>query len=479
MNKIRQTNSFNFNNMQIKNHYSNSSLTENKQLEEKLHNDLLQKAEIGKSQINFRGKFLNLNKNDLLFLSTIVSGLGLSAACFDKLKETLGNFLEKNNFKSMSDITSDNHTHKQRELADTLGKVIGINEDNKEEKTSYLVNRITERCNSGEEYSPTRDINDENKDLISNQYETEEDEFFSENLKNAYKQFVEDDKKLIETIKTTFNLDEKQTKRLNEMIQNLLYDFGYFTLKQLNIEENMEDIGILSDNITSEFELNEHDSLLLSSEILKRIIAIRYIPSINPLDRDMEQAPKDRAIFQQVLNKYNIQPAFYNILYREMKQDAYEAGYSSTLDIFKQGKDIANYKRTIAVLNLPEFKDIRTDLIIDFNIAVKNEASVAEEVKMKAKKDTERYKKESVLLTLINEQYNLSMDDLKILRHHFSEKKYDYEKDLWKAAYEISEKLNIETKIIADIIKKINTMSKEEIEMGNFNFIKVLMEKTK
>ena len=162
-----------------------------------------------------------------------------------------------------------------------------------------------------------------------------------------------------------------------------------------------------------------------------------------------------------------------------MKQDAYEAGYSSTLDIFKQGKDITSYKRTDAILKSPEFRDIRTDLIIDFNIAVKNEDAITEEAKMKAEKDMERYKKETVRLSLINEQHNLSMDDINNLRGYFSEKKYDYESDLWKAAYEISEKLNLKTKVIADIIQKINAMDKEEIEMGNFDFIKVLMEKTK
>ena len=445
--------------------------TEKKQPEQKLENDLIKSAELSKSQINFRGKFFNLNKNDLLFLSTIISGLGLSAAYSDKLKETLSNFLTKNNFKSMSDITSDEHISEQCKLADDLIKALGIDE-NDEEKVPYLVNRIIERCDSGEEYSPADNI-----DFIDIMFKSvkEEEPFLFETLK----QLKEDDNKLIETIKTTFNLDEKQTKRLNKIIQNTLEDFGYFSLKQLNPEENIEDIGILSDNITDEFKLNEHESLLLSSEILKRIMAIKYTPSINPLDRDIEQTQKDRTIFQQVLNKYNIPPAYYNILYREMKQDAYEAGYSSTLDIFKQGKDITSYKRTDAILKSPEFRDIRTDLIIDFNIAVKNEDAITEEAKMKAEKDMERYKKETVLLSLINEQHNLSMDDINNLRGYFSEKKYDYESDLWKAAYEISEKLNLKTKVIADIIQKINAMDKEEIEMGNFDFIKVLMEKTK
>ena len=443
--------------------------TEKKQPEQKLENDLIKSAELGKSQINFRGKFFNLNKNDLLFLSTIISGLGLSAAYSDKLKETLSNFLTKNNFKSMSDITSDEHISEQCKLADDLIKALGIDE-NDEEKVPYLVNRIIERCDSGEEYSPADNI-----DFIDIMFKSvkEEEPFLFETLK----QLKEDDNKLIETIKTTFNLDEKQTKRLNKIIQNTLEDFGYFSLKQLNPEENIEDIGILSDNITDEFKLNEHESLLLSSEILKRIMAIKYTPSINPLDRDKEQTQKDRTIFQQVLNKYNIPPAYYNILYREMKQDAYEAGYSSTLDIFKQGKDITSYKRTDAILKSPEFRDIRTDLIIDFNIAVKNEDAITEEAKMKAEKDMERYKKETVLLSLINEQHNLSMDDINNLRGYFSEKKYDYESDLWKAAYEISEKLNLKTKVIADIIQKINAMDKEEIEMGNFDFIKDLKEK--
>ena len=445
--------------------------TEKKQPEQKLENDLIKSAELGKSQINFRGKLFNLNKNDLLFLSTIISGLGLSAAYSDKLKETLSNFLTKNNFKSMSDITSDEHISEQCKLADDLIKALGIDE-NDEEKVPYLVNRIIERCDSGEEYSPADNI-----DFIDIMFKSvkEEEPFLFETLK----QLKEDDNKLIETIKTTFNLDEKQTKRLNEIIQNTLEDFGYFSLKQLNPEENIEDIGILADNITDEFKLNEHESLLLSSEILKRIMAIKYTPSINPLDRDKEQTQKDRTIFQHVLNKYNIPPAYYNILYREMKQDAYEAGYSSTLDIFKQGKDITSYKRTDALLKSPEFRDIRTDLIIDFNIAVKNESDVTEEAKMKAEKDMERYKKETVLLSLINEQHNLSMDDINNLRGYFSEKKYDYESDLWKAAYEISEKLNLKTKVIADIIQKINAMDKEEIEMGNFDFIKVLKEKIK
>ena len=469
MNRITPADKLNFKSYTPSQADITKAQTEKKQPEQKLENDLIKSAELGKSQINFRGKFFNLNKNDLLFLSTIISGLGLSAAYSDKLKETLSNFLTKNNFKSMSDITSDEHISEQCKLADDLIKALGIDE-NDEEKVPYLVNRIIERCDSGEEYSPADNI-----DFIDIMFKSvkEEEPFLFETLK----QLKEDDNKLIETIKTTFNLDEKQTKRLNEIIQNTLEDYGYFSLKQLNPEENIEDIGILSDNITDEFKLNEHESLLLSSEILKRIMAIKYTPSINPLDRDKEQTQKDRTIFQQVLNKYNIPPAYYNILYREMKQDAYEAGYSSTLDIFKQGKDIASYKRTDAILKSPEFRDIRTDLIIDFNIAVKNEDAITEEAKMKAEKDMERYKKETVLLSLINEQHNLSMDDINNLRGYFSEKKYDYESDLWKAAYEISEKLNLKTKVIADIIQKINAMDKEEIEMGNFDFIKVLKEK--
>ena len=471
MNKIQISNRLSYTGMPVTNPQVNSAPSKQEIQDKKLQNDLIQKAELGKSQINFRGKFFNLDKNDLLFLSTIVSGLGLSAVYSDKLKETLSEFLTKNNFKSMSDITSDEHISEQCKLADDLIKASGIDE-NDDEKIPYLVNRIIERCDSGEEYSPVNNI-----DFIDIMFKSvkEEDPFIFKSLK----QLKEDDNKLIETIKTTFNLDEKQTKRLNEIIQNTLYDFGYFSLKQLNSEENIEDIGILADNITDEFKLSEYDSLLLSSEILKRIMSIKYTPSINPLDRDQEQIQKDQAIFKQVLNKYDISPAYYNLLYREMKQDAYEAGYNSMLDIFKQGKDIANYKRTDAILNSSEFKDNRTDLIIDFNIAVKNEGTITEKANMADKKDTERYKKESVLLTLINEQHDLSIDDINNLRRYFSEKKYDYENDLWKAAYEISEKLNIKTKLIADAIQKINAMDKEEIEMGNFDFIKVLMEKTK
>lgn len=471
MNKIQISNRLSYTGMPVTNPQVNSAPSKQEIQDKKLQNDLIQKAELGKSQINFRGKFFNLDKNDLLFLSTIVSGLGLSAVYSDKLKETLSEFLTKNNFKSMSDITSDEHISEQCKLADDLIKASGIDE-NDDEKIPYLVNRIIERCDSGEEYSPVNNI-----DFIDIMFKSvkEEDPFIFKSLK----QLKEDDNKLIESIKTTFNLDEKQTKRLNEIIQNTLYDFGYFSLKQLNSEENIEDIGILADNITDEFKLSEYDSLLLSSEILKRIMSIKYTPSINPLDRDQEQIQKDQAIFKQVLNKYDISPAYYNLLYREMKQDAYEAGYNSMLDIFKQGKDIANYKRTDAILNSSEFKDNRTDLIIDFNIAVKNEGTITEKANMADKKDTERYKKESVLLTLINEQHDLSIDDINNLRRYFSEKKYDYKNDLWKAAYEISEKLNIKTKLIADIIQKINAMDKEEIEMGNFDFIKVLMEKTK
>ena len=99
MNKVEMIKGLSFRAYNITEPKTKSNTDTNSQ---KLEQDLIRNAALGKSQINFKGKLFNINKKDLLFLSSLTASFGLSAEYLDKLKQTLSEFLSDNDFKKIS-----------------------------------------------------------------------------------------------------------------------------------------------------------------------------------------------------------------------------------------------------------------------------------------------------------------------------------------------------------------------------------------
>lgn len=85
-NKINSFNFYNFNNkIDFKKNKNQAStyINKNQQINETFLNN---KAILGKTQITFKGNKFNLNKKDILFISSLASSLGISTSQIEKNK---------------------------------------------------------------------------------------------------------------------------------------------------------------------------------------------------------------------------------------------------------------------------------------------------------------------------------------------------------------------------------------------------------
>lgn len=474
MNKVEMIKGLSFRAYNITEPKTKSNTDTNSQ---KLEQDLIRNAALGKSQINFKGKLFNINKKDLLFLSSLTASFGLSAEYLDKLKQTLSEFLSDNDFKSMDELAGANYIPDQVDLAEKLESAMDLNdEDDEEDRFSFIMDMVIDRCEAGENYFP--EINDYKE---AAKRKKAEEARLGENIKQYIKMEDDNDERLINALSTTFELDNDDKKKLREIIDTCLNDYKAVSLKQFS---SVDDVDVIVANlagiITDEFGLSDYDSILISSELIERITADnRYIPKINPLDRNEEISQKDKTVFMEIMDGYNIDLQTRENLYLAMKEDAYKNKYSSILDLFSNGNDINQYRATNSVLNSPELHNHKTDLIIDFNLALKNLEAIQEKQRAKEYAAKYRYSKQSAIICLLEKQYGLTGSSIEKLLNYFKTQNLDYSaaNDRWKAAYDISDLLNISGKQVNEIIKKINSMDEDELDEYNFKLSKLIISK--
>ncbi len=152
-NKINSYNFYKFNNKIDfkKNKNQDSTLIyKNQQINETFLNN---KAILGKTQITFKGNKFNLNKKDILFISSLASTLGISASQIEKIKDIVSNFLQEKNFSSMGDFGGEEHIDEQSELEERISKSLNIENDST--KREFIAGKIIDRCDEGENYYPS------------------------------------------------------------------------------------------------------------------------------------------------------------------------------------------------------------------------------------------------------------------------------------------------------------------------------------
>ena len=443
--------------------------------ESKLADELTYKAELAKSQINFRSsKGFNLNKKDLLFLSTLTSAFGLSISYLDKAKQVLSDFLSGNNFKSMNDLAGKNYTAEHVELADKLRTAMELEDNKTNDKLSFILDMLNERCEAGDNYFP-ESYNYKEAEKIKN----EERALIKKGIARYVQREKDNDRKLIDVLSTTFGLNDSEQVRLKEIIDSFLNENKAVSLKQFGGIDYAEDIAILAGNISQEFNLNEYENLLISSEIINRIMSgSKYIARLNPLDRNEEISQRDKAVFMEILSNYNIDMRTQEILYLAMKDDAYKNGYNSIFELFNKENEIGKFTATNSILDSFKLSRYKTDLLIDFHIALKNSETIHEKHRAKEYAASARYTKQSAIICLIAKQYDLTSSGIEKLINYFKTQNLDYSKanDRWKAAYDISDLLNINGKQVNSIINKTNSMEEDELDEYNFKLSRLIMK---
>ena len=475
MNKITSSPSFvrMYNFAPIKKNESQGQTVESKNIE----NALATKAEFMKSQISFTGKFRKLDKKDLLFLSTLAASLGISGAVLNKLKDDLSDFLGKNNYSSMSDFGGEDYIDEQSELAERFRKILDIDERDSQ-KMSYLTDKIIERCDSGDKYIPEQNVINESGDN-----RIVEEKLLAKSIKKAIGKEIEKDKKLVDTLCRTFNFNNEDRKKIEEIINRNLEKCKMVTLKQLNNEDGIETTSVIVDEITQEFNLSDYDNTLMIAEFDNRIASGKdYIPEINPLDRDEETSMRDKSVFNSIMGNNSVDINRARKLYLALKQDAYENGFNSIFDLFKKENRGKKFESLNTLLNTKYFKDIKFDLLIDFNMAAKDIDKAKTKVEETDDKKGNKYSKECAVIRLLDENFNFAKDDILSLRRYFSSKNLDLSNsnDAWKAAYEISEMFALEGQSenkIVEAINKVNNSSSEEIDNYNLEYCMRLVSK--
>ena len=482
MNEITPIKNVNMNPNFIKKNRPDSTSIEQSTISDTIKNNLKQHAILGQAQVNFKGRFsgkfngFNLNPKDILFLTTLATSFGLSPVYLDKLKSTLSRYLQDRNYKSMSDIGGENNIVYQSEVAEALRKAMDIDE-NDTDKLTFLTDKIIERCESGECYFP-----ENNNFEKAMQEKKAEEEFWAGLIKYKVKREKEKDEKFIDAVSRTFRLDDIQKNRLKRIINDILIDNNLTNMKDAyGHDDYFEIIAIINSAIEQEFNLSDYESMLVGKEIIERLESGKnYIPTINPLDRNEKIASKNRAIFNEILNKYKIDLLSQKQLYIAMKQDAYENGYTSIFDLFNKGKSIEQFPATESILNSKAFNNLKTDLIIDFNLADKKSDKILKEREKRNSAFEAKALQASAIVCMLDEKFNLSKQDLMKIRHYLTVEKFNFneDSDIWKAAYEISEMHNLNCKKMANIIKITNRMNSKEMDEYAFKYCQLLISKS-
>lgn len=463
-----------------KNQYlqTNKNVQQNPENEKKLNNDLNQIALYNKSLINFQGNNIKLTKKDMAFITGLATTFGLSALVVDKLKQKLGDFLQDNNFISMDDIAGDDNLDVQLNLVEKLNETTNF----KDNHYLKLMDSVLDRC-----YKPTSEENKKDSEPINsesfNDYDNLEIKKFKDLIKKSIELVKENDKKCLKAIGNAFRFNPTQQARLEEIVNTTLKENDLSSLKGLNDDDMIETTATLAEKITKEFNLSEDDSIILIAELSYRYNSqeTMYEPSISSLDRNIEISYRDTHILNNIMEKNHINPNLMGILHRAMKQDASARNFNSIFELFNPNYELSNFENTNNVLNSNNFKLKKTDLLIDLNLAAKNIQAESAKIEDQEKNNMENISRIEYFICELDKLYNFSKDEIKNLKRFMTTEKYDLnnKENAAQIAYELSEFLNKESDYIEirKIVKEINEMSKEDLDMCGFKYCQLLMKK--
>lgn len=435
----------------------------------KISNELQQLAEIGKSQINFRGKFFQLNQRDLMFLNGLVAVFGLSAVTFDKLKMALTEYLQENKFSSMEDFAGDEHIDEQANLTEKLNDILKLDGDD----YNILNYRIIERCDAEEDYIP----GEYDEMMIS----------LDKSMTNIGQTIrdieTKNDKKMLDAFVEAFALDSEEAIRLNEIVQDVLDENDLVMLRELNELGYVEVQAAMLEQIRNEFALPEDAIEAMLSEFMNRFLlqGADYTPHITSLDLNQELLMTDKTILNDIFKKYNLSPKNSENLHYAMKIDTLNNGLESVFELFDKDNN-AKYPETLKVLNSDEFIDIKDDLMIDFHVAVKNKEKILDKIEDDNKEQVDYTLKISAMISALNSLHDFSKEEIEQFQKYFEANKLDFndKKQLWKSAYEYIEQSGINDIKESDFVQKaeeINNCSPDELMGYHFAYLKIFKNK--
>lgn len=471
--------------MKIISNYSLQAMQKNQNLSEKrnaisdtenegkLNNDLSNIANYNKSLINFQGKNVKLTKKDMVFITGLATTFGLSALVVDKLKQKLGDFLQDNNFISMDDIAGDDNLDVQLNLVEKLNETTNFKDD----YYLKLVNSVIDRC-----YKPTSEKNEKKFEPIDNDLFNDYDDLEINKFKKGMKLVKENDKKCLDAIGNAFGFNPTQQARFEEIINTTLKENNLYSIKGLSNDDMVETEAALTEKIAKEFNLSEGDSIILIAELSNRYNSkeTMYEPNISPLDRNFEISSRDANILNNIMKKNNVNPNLIGILHRAMKQDASAYNFNSIFELFNPKYELSNFKNTNNVLNSKNFKLKKTDLLIDLNLAAKNIQAESTKIVHQEKNNMENISRIEGFICELDKLYDFPKDVIKNIKKFMTTEKYDLnnKENAAKIAYELSEFLNKENDYIKirKIVKEINEMSKEDLDMCGFKYCQLLMK---
>jgi len=442
---------------------------ETKPVEEnnKLENDMVKMSELGKYQINFQGGTFKLNPTDRLFISALATAFGLAADVVDKIKNVVADYLKTNNYNSMSDIGGENNINQQCDLTNEINNVIKL----KGKDYERLVGKVIDRCDEGDNYFPYDDS--EEVDL---------EEVLKQTFKNEIKKNKENDEYFIKSIAFTFGFNEKEQKALQDIFTQYMKEFNIRTLKNLEGIDKINETSVIIEAISREFDLSDEDETLITFELTRRIYANEdnYIPVIHPLDRNTETSTRDAKVLWEALSKYNLSQNNFEMLHLAMKQDAYENGFTSIFETFRDSKNQRFF--TNRILGFDNFKDIKNDLLIDLFDAAKNIEKITSKLDSLDKMHSNKYIRHCAIVYTLDKDFNFSKTDIKVLKKYFLSKTLDLDNnnDIWKAAYELPDLINLPPSAgnkIAEVIKKVNEIPDDELLGYGLEYCRMIMSK--
>lgn len=434
----------------------------------KISNELQQLAEIGKSQINFRGKFFKLNQRDLMFLNGLVAAFGLSAVTFDKLKTALTEYLQENKFNSMEDFAGDDHIDEQADLTEKLNEILKLDGDD----YNILNYRIIERCDAEENYIPG-----ENDEIMISLDKT---------MTNIGKEIrdieTKNDKKMLDAFAEAFALDSEEAIRLNEIVQDVLDDNDLVMLRELQELEYSEELGAMLEQIRNEFNLPEDALEAMLSEFMNRFMqGADYTPHITPLDLNQKSIMTDKNILKDIFIKYNVKAYNAENLHYAMKIDTLNNGLESVFELFDK-KYNAKYPKTLEVLNSDAFINIKDDLLIDFHLAVKNKEKIIDKIENNHNEQVNYILKICAMFAALSSLHDFSREEMQQFQYYFDANKIDFndKKQLWESAYKYLAQSGISDIKESDFVQKaeeINNCSFEELTNYHHTYIKLFKNK--
>lgn len=427
----------------------------------KLENDMSKMSELGKTQINFKGKF-KLNKTDLAFLGTLAATLGLSLEHFDRMKNTVSDFLKTNGMTSMDDLRGEENLEKQCQLTEKINEDLQLDD----EGLDLLVTKVIERC--------------------ENQFGYDEDELMLYNIERAIKTGLnkqkDNDEKFINALVTVLGLSREQETVLRKIIDENLKENNLISLQRLG--ENEDNISaVIAEQIEKQLHLTENEGLLVAMELVNRsAMGDNYEPQITPLDLNTEICHRDSVAYNDVIRKYTDSIPHIEKLHLAMKHDAAKVNYDSIFKLFDSNSNFDHLRETNTVLDSMISGDEKFDFIMDMYLAAQNLESVQTKLMTENDEVSDNIFKQYATVCFLDDEYNLSERDLRNLKKYLRTQKVNFEdkKSIYKIAYELTENDSFPRFTfdkIVEIMNRANNIPHEELLQYNFLYCQKIMDK--